>query len=105
MADTKCAPAARGLRERFGGPTDSELERLVSIATSAVRRESARRLNKVPVITATFWVIKVLSTTIGETFSDYLTVNVGLGPLVTDGVVFLALAAAMGWQLRTTKYT
>ena len=34
-------------------------------------------LTKVPAITATFWVIKVLSTTIGETFSDYLAVNVG----------------------------
>ncbi|GAA2608488.1 hypothetical protein [Paractinoplanes durhamensis] len=37
-------------------------------------------LTKVPAITATFWVIKVLSTTVGETFADYLTVNVGLGP-------------------------
>lgn len=62
-------------------------------------------LTKVPAITATFWVIKVLSTTIGETFADYLTVNVGLGPAVTDGVMFTALAAALAWQLRTRRYT
>ena len=32
-------------------------------------------LTKVPAITATFWVIKILSTTIGETFADYLAVR------------------------------
>src|SRR5437868_15511215 len=62
-------------------------------------------LTKVPAITATFWVIKVLSTTIGETFSDYLAVNVGLGPLVTDAVMATALAAALVVQFRTRAYT
>ncbi|MET7422077.1 hypothetical protein [Dactylosporangium sp. NPDC005555] len=58
-----------------------------------------------PAITATFWVIKVLSTTIGETFADYLAVNVGLGPLVTDAVMFVLLAAALVVQFRTRRYT
>jgi uncharacterized membrane-anchored protein len=62
-------------------------------------------LTKVPAITATFWVIKVLSTTIGETFSDYLTVNVGLGPAVTDGVMAAVLVVALVIQFRTRKYT
>jgi len=62
-------------------------------------------LTKVPAITATFWVIKVLSTTIGETFADYLTVNVGLGPLVTDAVMAAVLATALVIQFRTRKYT
>ena len=62
-------------------------------------------LTKVPVITATFWVIKVLSTTIGETFADYLTVNVGLGPLVTDAAMVAVLATALVIQFRTRKYT
>ena len=48
--------------------------------TDTVRPVPGRAwLTKVPAITATFWVIKVLSTTIGETFADYLSVNVGLG--------------------------
>jgi hypothetical protein len=58
-------------------------------------RAAAPWLNKVPVVTATFWLIKVLSTTIGETFADYLSVNVGLGPAVTDGLVLAALAMAL----------
>ena len=36
-------------------------------------------LSKVPEVTAVFWVIKVLCTTVGETASDYLSDNVGLG--------------------------
>jgi uncharacterized membrane-anchored protein len=62
-------------------------------------------LTKVPAITATFWVIKVLSTTIGETFADYLTVNVGLGPVVTDAIMFALLVTALVVQLRTRSYT
>ncbi len=62
-------------------------------------------LTKVPAITAVFWVIKVLSTTIGETFADYLSVNVGLGPAVTDAVMFAVLATALFVQFRTRSYT
>ncbi len=62
-------------------------------------------LNKVPAITATFWLIKILSTTIGETFADFLAVNVGLGTAVTDGVMFAVLAVALFAQLRTRRYT
>jgi uncharacterized membrane-anchored protein len=62
-------------------------------------------LTKVPAITATFWVIKVLSTTIGETFADYLAVNVGLGTAVTDAIMLTVLAIALIIQLRTGKYT
>src|SRR3954452_21240086 len=73
---------------------------------SAIPATRARYwLTKVPAITATFWVIKVLSTTIGETFADYLAVNVGLGPLVTDALMFTVLAVALAVQLRTRKYT
>ena len=44
------------------------------------RRAGLRQmLNKVPEVTVYFWVIKVLCTTVGETASDYLSDNVGLG--------------------------
>ena len=73
--------------------------------TYATAARSRTWLTKVPAITATFWVIKVLSTTIGETFADYLTVNVGLGPLVTDAAMVAVLATALVIQFRTRKYT
>ncbi|MFE9959712.1 hypothetical protein [Micromonospora sp. NPDC005299] len=62
-------------------------------------------MTKVPAITTTFWVIKVLSTTIGETFADYLAVNVGLGPAVTDAVMIAVLVVALVIQFRTRAYT
>ena len=40
-------------------------------------------LNKVPEVTAIFWIIKILSTTVGETGADYLAVHVGLGASAT----------------------
>jgi uncharacterized membrane-anchored protein len=73
--------------------------------TYATAERTRAWLTKVPAITATFWVIKVLSTTIGETFADYLTVNVGLGPTVTDAVMAAVLTAALVIQFRTRKYT
>ena len=74
------------------------------VSTSAPPR-LREMTNKVPLVTATFWVIKILSTTVGETFADYLSVNVGLGPVVTDGLVFVVLAAALALQATTRRYT
>ena len=71
---------------------------------SAPSHVAASFLNKVPVVTATFWVIKILSTTIGETFADFLAVNVGLGPTVTDVAMMALLAATLVAQLRTRRY-
>ncbi|MGI5239957.1 COG4705 family protein [Dactylosporangium sp. CA-139066] len=77
-----------------------------AVSVTANELASSRRwLTKVPAITATFWVIKVLSTTIGETFADYLTVNAGLGPAVTDAIMFALLVAALVVQFRTRSYT
>ena len=60
-------------------------------------------LNKVPAVTATFWLIKILSTTVGETVADFLTVQVGLGPAVTDGIMMTLLAVALAAQLRARQ--
>ena len=72
-------------------------------AHQAPRPVSAQLLNKVPAITATFWLIKILSTTIGETFADYLAVQVGLGTLVTDAAMMTLLVIALVAQLRTRR--
>ena len=70
-----------------------------------VEREAARCMwNKVPEVTLAFWIIKIMSTTVGETGSDYLAVHVGLGALLTDGITFVLLAIAMALQLRARRY-
>ena len=61
-------------------------------------------LNKVPDITAIFWIIKILSTTVGETGADYLAVHVGLGATWTAAVMTYLLAVALFLQLRARSY-
>lgn len=62
-------------------------------------------LNKVPEVTLAFWVIKILSTTVGETGADYLAVHVGLGAAVTGGIMAALLGTALVLQMRTRRYT
>ncbi|WP_236170616.1 COG4705 family protein [Pseudomonas pseudonitroreducens] len=62
-------------------------------------------LNKVPEVTLSFWIIKIMSTTVGETFADFLAVDAGLGLGITTAAMALLLAAALAWQLRTRAYT
>src|SRR5438132_5752752 len=61
-------------------------------------------LNKVPEVTLYFWVIKVLCTTVGETASDYLSDNVGLGLTNTTFITGALLIATLVFQFRTRKY-
>ncbi|WP_354034081.1 hypothetical protein [Bradyrhizobium sp. S3.2.6] len=61
-------------------------------------------LNKVPEVTATFWVIKILSTTVGETGADYLAVHVGLGASLTAICMTGLLIAALLLQLNRRAY-
>ncbi|MEO7760731.1 MAG: hypothetical protein ABIS68_02335 [Casimicrobiaceae bacterium] len=68
-------------------------------------RASTTWLNKVPEITLAFWVIKIMSTTVGETGADFLTVNAGWGQGITGAVMGALLAAALFTQLRTRRYT
>ena len=61
-------------------------------------------LNKVPEVTLAFWIIKVLSTTVGETGADYLAVHVGLGTLLTDAIMLGLLIVALLLQLQASRY-
>src|SRR6266481_9318239 len=60
--------------------------------------------NKVPEVTLAFWIIKIMSTTVGETGADYLAVHVGLGRTVTDCVMAALLIASLLLQLRSRQY-
>jgi uncharacterized membrane-anchored protein len=71
--------------------------------TSAQTADTRVVLNKVPQVTAFFWIIKVLSTTVGETFADFLS-GLGLGLQGTTAVMTVAFLAVLGWQFRTRSY-
>lgn len=61
-------------------------------------------LNKVPEITVYFWVIKVLCTTVGETFADNLNENLGLGLTNTSYIMAALLLAVLVFQFRARRY-
>jgi uncharacterized membrane-anchored protein len=69
-----------------------------------MRKNTARMLIKVPQVTLIFWIIKIMSTTVGETGADYLAVHVGLGTAITGGIMLALLVAALLAQLRARQY-
>jgi uncharacterized membrane-anchored protein len=65
---------------------------------------NARALSKVPLVTASFWIIKVLCTTVGETFADFINGRLGDNLNTTTTVMSVLLAIALFFQFRTRKY-
>ena len=61
-------------------------------------------LNKVPEVTLAFWLIKIMSTTVGETGADYLAVHVGLGTAITGGIMLALFIASLLGQLSFRQY-
>lgn len=69
------------------------------------RADMAKKLlSKVPEVTVYFWIIKVLCTTVGETFADFLNVNLGLGLTITTVVMSAFLAVTLAAQFRLDRY-
>jgi len=67
-------------------------------------RDPRTLLNKVPQITVFFWVIKVLATTVGETFADYLTETIGMTLTTASVVVGALLLVVLVFQFRASRY-
>ncbi len=61
-----------------------------------------RVLVKVPQVTAMFWVVKVLTTGMGETASDFLVHTIN--PFAAVGLGFLALVGSLALQLVARRY-
>lgn len=69
-------------------------------ATTTVKKV----LSKVPEVTIFFWIIKILCTTVGETFADFLNVNLNFGLTATSVVMAALLAIALFFQFRAKRY-
>lgn len=73
--------------------------------TARLAQEPHAWLNKVPEVTLTFWMIKIMSTTVGETAADYLAVDLGWGLKATGLFMATLLASALYLQIKTCRYT
>lgn len=68
-----------------------------------VPRDGGRRLlTKVPEITIYFWIVKLLTTAMGESTSDYLVVH--MNPYVAVVLVFVGFVAALILQFSLRTY-
>jgi uncharacterized membrane-anchored protein len=71
---------------------------------TTLSKTATHLMNKVPEVTLGFWIVKIMSTTVGETGADFLAVNAGLGKTVTGVAMATLLAVALFWQLRSKRY-
>src|SRR4051794_29743099 len=96
--------AAERSRQHRSGHVQSAARTVAPMTRTAPQSTPARTLlNKVPEVTLFFWIIKVLSTTVGETFADFLS-GLGLGLSGTTMVMTVAFIAMLVWQFRTRQY-
>src|SRR3954468_3555470 len=72
--------------------------------TPHVSGHSRVMLNKVPEVIALFWVIKILCTTVGESFADYINETLGFGLTNTTVLFGVGLVAALVVQFRLRRY-
>jgi len=61
-------------------------------------------LAKVPAVTAGFWLIKILATTLGETGGDAVSMSMGLGYLVGTAIFMVIFAVAVGLQIASRRF-
>lgn len=61
-------------------------------------------LNKVAQITIFFWVMKIIATTLGEMFGDYLSMTLDLGYTVGLGITLAFLLIVLMIQLKLPKF-
>jgi uncharacterized membrane-anchored protein len=96
-------PASRCRRNRSGGVQGAPVM-LAGMENTQVGAPTARQLlNKVPEITIWFWVIKILATTVGETFADFLA-GLGLGLGGTTVLMTALLVVVLAAQFRARRY-
>jgi uncharacterized membrane-anchored protein len=60
--------------------------------------------NRVPPVTISFWLIKLLAVTVGETAADYLAINLGYGLSTTTWIMSAVLAIAIVRQFAQKRY-
>ncbi|HGZ69831.1 MAG TPA: hypothetical protein ENK87_01200 [Nitratifractor sp.] len=65
---------------------------------------SLQLINRVAGVTLFFWIIKILSTTVGETAADFVNVDMGLGLTITTLVMGAVTALSVYWQFSLKRY-
>jgi uncharacterized membrane-anchored protein len=72
--------------------------------TATASTSAADVLSKVPAVTLTFWIIKILATTLGETGGDAVSMTMNLGYLIGTLIFLSVLAALVVLQILAKKF-
>jgi uncharacterized membrane-anchored protein len=62
-------------------------------------------MSKVPSVTLGFWVIKILATTLGETFGDTVSMGMNLGYLTSTAIFLSAFVILVIFQIRARAFS
>ncbi|MFC8427525.1 hypothetical protein [Streptomyces sp. NPDC057253] len=76
----------------------------MTTTTEARTRNGRLMLNKVPEVTLWFWVIKILCTTVGESFADWINMKLGVGLVNTAWIFTGVFVVVLAVQLRLKRY-
>lgn len=66
--------------------------------------EKEEAFSKVPAVTLTFWIIKILATTLGETGGDAVSMSMNLGYLVGTGIFATLFIVAVTAQISAKRF-
>ena len=72
--------------------------------STALENNQADFINKLPLITAAFWIMKITATTLGETGGDWLAQTMKVGYLASTLIFFALFIAALAAQLMSKKH-
>ncbi len=72
--------------------------------TTPTHSQPAEGANRVPEVDVSFWLIKLMAVTMGETAADYLAVNLGLGLTATSLIMAGILVVALVLQFAQKRY-
>ncbi|MGW3313422.1 COG4705 family protein [Streptomyces sp. NPDC001073] len=76
----------------------------MTTTTEARPRSGRLMLNKVPEVTVWFWVIKILCTTVGESFADWINMKLGVGLVNTAWIFTAVFVVVLAVQMRLKRY-
>ncbi len=62
------------------------------------------KFNKVAQITLLFWLMKIIATTLGETFGDFISMTLNYGYAVSLGITAVSFVVVLIIQVRIKKY-
>ena len=89
-----------------GDIADESTEATAALKSKSVgtMRTESDLVNRIADVTILFWIIKILSTTVGETVADYLSQDLELGLVITSYIMTGAFLIAFYFQLRAKAY-